>query len=616
MKSITIIGFVILAIYFTVVPMTVGISGSRFFCRRKKVRISEAYIWGNIILWAVFQVLCVPMGILKIKFDLLVITYIIVVFTLCMLAIYHQRKNRFNIVNSVVRLIKNWKRSEWLLVACALVQIGMLLFYITSWGSADDSCYIATSLDAVERNNIAGINYYTGVSGAGVSLKIVLTSWNYYISFLSKISGLHVAIVVRSFLPIILVSMAYMVYFLFANMLFKNNRKKRTMYLLFLTVLFIFGGYTTYNLTFRLDICVWQGKAVMATIMLPFLFYYLLQSREYQTREWIGQFIIIIATCAMSLMGVGLSVLMILGIVIVRIKKEDYKWYIPLLIIALAVSAIATYYYFSQYMFRGLTYEHIKIYFPLAVDMAAGTNKTYWMGSILCCLYMIALVYLGCRKKQSMRDKILMKYVICQYLIIYNPIVFYVAYLFLQSSIVYVRLYYILFPEFFLAYALTLFVGDVIDKKKRIICSVLFVLFIAVAGSPYWKLADFIPAENVYKIPQEAVEICDIINNDSADEIPRVLVADNMCVHIRQYSARIELLYGRGGAGYSYNGDNLYTLIQEGEITLPEVITVLKDNRCQYLVWENIQDDIDEIEYRGGRLIGETENYCIFKFDN
>ena len=78
----------------------------------------------------------------------------------------------------------------------------------------------------------------------------------------------------------------------------------------------VFGGYSWYVLTLRLAVCIWHGKAVMASIMLPFLFYYLLSTENYNKKRILELILIVIATISMSLMGVGLTILMILANII------------------------------------------------------------------------------------------------------------------------------------------------------------------------------------------------------------------------------------------------------------------------------------------------------------
>ena len=89
-----------------------------------------------------------------------------------------------------------------------------------------------------------------------------------------------------------------------------------------------------------------------------------------------------------------------------------------------------------------------------------------------------------------------------------------------------------------------------------------------VLGKQYGEIAEFSKPQNIYKLPQEAIELCDIINSDSQNEESRAIVYQGdvfdrgSIVYIRQYSSRIQMLYG--GAGYGYKGSQSFDLNENG----------------------------------------------------
>lgn len=610
-----IIGIIILVLYFGIVPSVIGIAGSSILCPKRKVSVTEAYIWGNIILWVIFQLLCVPMGIMGISFTVLTITFLVIILVLLICILSLQRKGILERIRIASRAVGDLSWKEWLVIALVLGQTCVSVFGATYIG-ADDAGYMAISLDAVEKDGIASIDYYTGLP-SGVPLKILLTSWNYYISFLGKISGIHVTAIAHTFLPIVLIPMAYGVYLLLARVLFHYNRSKVVAFLFWVNLLVIFGGYSWYTLTLRLDICIWHGKAVMATVMLPFLLYYLLGITEYQKRDLVCLMFIMIATCAMSLMGVGLSILIVVGGIVAKYQRNSIKKSFPLLLAVVFISFVAVFYFSKMSSINEFSFERVKELFPKATDMALGAYSLYWNGTWLRWFYYICLGYLLLRRKKNEKSRFLTRYIICQYLIIFNPVFYYIAYIFLQGDNVYVRLYYTLFPEIFMAYILTLLVFDFREKKHSVICAIVCGVLIMVLGKQYGEIAEFSKPQNIYKLPQEAIELCDIINTDSQNEEPRAIVYQgDVCdrgpiVYIRQYSSRIQMLYGR--AGYGYKGSQIFDLIEKNEITMAEIVQLMEENDCRYLVWKNNQNDITELENLGGNIVGKTENYVVIR---
>lgn len=606
-------GMIFLLLYWGVVPSMIGIAGSSILCRKRRVNTVEAYIWGNIILWTIFQILCVFMGCFKISFTVLTIVFLGVVLLLWLISL------RLNLKYGRIKRAKMWEllkkikhlpMGAWGVIVLVLVQVVSLVYGMSySGATGDDAAYIAISLDAVERDKIGTINYYTGLP-TGVPLKILLTSWNYYISFLSKISGVHVAIIAHTFLPVILVPMAYMVYYLLAKELFQNDKRKVTTFLIAMNLLVIFGAYSWYTITFRLDVSIWQGKAVMATIMLPFLLYYVLKTTVYRKPDFVCLMLIMIATCAMSLMGVGLSILIVIGVIVVRFRRKDIKKLLPLFLAVILIFSAAVFYFIKMSSFDSFSYQHIKQFFPKATDMVLGANSLYWNGTWIRWGYCICLIYLLVKRKKDEKSNFLARYILWQYIVLFNPVFYYIAYNFLEAANVYVRLYYILFPEIDMAYILTSLIFEFKRKWHSVVFALLCGAFIVGSGENYQSIAWYYKTPNLYKIPQEAIELCDLINGDSLEE-PRVIVSDGMVVYIRQYSSRIQMLYGR--YGYSYNQHNILRLIENNEITMAEIVQLMKENDCQYLVWKYDQNKIAELEALGGGVVGKTDNYVVIR---
>lgn len=611
-----VVGMVFLLFYWGIVPSMIGIAGSSILCRKRKVTTAEAYIWGNIILWTIFQILCVSMGCLKISFTILTIVFSGVVLLLWLISL--QLNLKYDRIKKKawksIEKIKQIPMGVWVVITLVLIQVVSAVCGMSySGATGDDAAYIAISLDAVERDKIGTINYYTGLP-TGVPLKILLTSWNYYISFLSKISGIHVAVIAHTFLPLILVPMAYIVYYLLAKELFGDDKKKVAVFLIALNLLIIFGAYSWYTMTFRLDVCVWQGKAVMAIIMLPFLFYYILKTTVYRKQEFVCLLLIMIATCAMSLMGVGLSILMIIGVIVVRFHKGDIKKLLPLFVAVILIFSVAVFYFMKMSSLDNFSYEHIKQFFPESTNMALGAYSLYWNGTCIKWIYIICLIYLFVSRKADQKQSFLKKYVVWQYIVIFNPVFYYIAYNFLKAANVYVRLYYILFPEIYMAYILTSMIFEFKKKWQSIVVAVLCGAFIIGSGKTYQTIACYRKAPNLYKIPPEAIEMCDLINKDCIENEPRVLVSDGVVVtYIRQYSSRIQMLYGR--YGYDYKGNNILNLIQNNQITMEKIVQLMRENDCQYLVWKYDEEKIAEAEALGGSVVGRTDSYVIVKLE-
>lgn len=602
-------GLLILLVFLLAVPGVIGMAGEKILINRRRISMAESYLWGNIILWALFQLLCVPMAMLGMSFSIFSVIFLVIIITLTMLALI---KYSQYMILKVVMLKEEIRRFGWkeiLLITIIAAQILILVFGVTYESSADDASYIALSLDTLFTDRIAQLDPYTGLEGA-ISLKRILTSWNFYLSFLGKISGIHVATIAHTILPILLVPMAYMAYLLIGRAIFGKNRKRTVQFLLWLSLLFTFGAYSIYTVTYRLTIVVWQGKAVMVTIILPFLFCFLIKMKEIKLRKTVCLFLIMASACAMSLMGVGLSVFMVIVSAVAKLKRHKVKSVVPLLLTGILISMVALYYMWMRGEGILFSPKYIQKLFPQAVTMVREAFSLYWNGTKIQWLYLSGFLIICWRGRKKRNVRFLIKYALVSYIIIWNPVFYYFAFVFLKNASTGVRLIYTMFPEVYMALALTFLTCAFRDRKGSMIAGGVGGLYILLTGTIYPKVGHPVLAENTYKLPNEAVQVCQILNEDS-EEPPLVMADGGLVLYLRQYSSRVKMMYGR--YGYIYQGEQIFQLINEQRITKEEIWAFLEENNCDYVVWRNDDADIETFIQLGGELIEETQNYAIIK---
>ena len=176
--------------------------------------------------------------------------------------------------------------------------------------SYDDYSYVVRSLDTITSDHMFLTDLISGKETT-FSYKRILNSWEIYIAYLSRISGFHVTTIAHTILPVIFLSFAYLVYFYIAKQLF-DTRENQLIFLCILAVVFIFGLYSPYSLTFRLLVTLWQGKAILSTIVIPFLIALLPKAYTPEpyvhTRTWLYLMICSITACSLSMMGSGFSI--------------------------------------------------------------------------------------------------------------------------------------------------------------------------------------------------------------------------------------------------------------------------------------------------------------------
>jgi hypothetical protein len=161
--------------------------------------------------------------------------------------------------------------------------------------------------------------------------RYVLSPFSIYIATLSEEVGLPPAVVAHTICPVIFIGLMYMIYALIAKKLFNSDKKAICIFLILINILYIFGNFSIRtNFTFAL-FRLWQGKAIIANICIPLVIYWYWVSAEEKMKflPMLMMFIIILASCLPSSMGVVLIPLTVFTLAIVssiKNKKVDYLW--------------------------------------------------------------------------------------------------------------------------------------------------------------------------------------------------------------------------------------------------------------------------------------------------
>lgn len=316
-----------LFIQFFLVPFLIGklILGKE---QSEAVRsLSVTCILGLLGTWALFWVLCLPITFLKLPFFVLVVSYTICIVLLSSLSLWlcikkdgiHGLKKKISEWVSGLKAKRNLFEYVYMVIFLILlgVQIYYTFFYDITYKSYDDYDYVVESEDIVSKNQIYTTNVTTG-EPMELYAKRALNSWIAYIAYLSKVSGFQVTTVAHTFLPVFLLLTAYLVYYYIADYLFSDG-ENRWIFLILLSMAYIFGYYSNYSLTFRLLGPLWQGKAVLSVIVLPFAMVFMpaLYRSRFQPRNSLYIMVVSAAACSLTMMGGGMVGVLYCGLMIV-----------------------------------------------------------------------------------------------------------------------------------------------------------------------------------------------------------------------------------------------------------------------------------------------------------
>ena len=311
--------------------------------------VSFTYLCGQLLLWAVFQIVAVPCINLRTDFSTLFWIYtgcVVVLIGLGAGSLYRYRAHARNRKNKSA-----WFKqiSPFLIIALLIIAGQMCVYIFGMHLDEDDARWIAEANDALVKNKMLLHNPATGEyigRFAGEMIKDVFSPWAMYLAWLSRATGIRAVVIAHTVYPPILLGLSYSAYYEIGCQLFadgkggKSKTHERGIFLLMVSVINLFMAGNVYTQSVFTLTRIWQGKAVVAAVMISTILAIILRVQK-TTRHMVGSisdWTLLIVTgiscCLFSGMGIaiGLLLLAIYGLyVVVRTiqrtaKHSEYKW--------------------------------------------------------------------------------------------------------------------------------------------------------------------------------------------------------------------------------------------------------------------------------------------------
>lgn len=302
--------------------------------------VGVTYISGFLFALAVFQIITVPIIILDSwGFKIVVPLYTCVTVFLALIGVAltvftvkKEKGTRLKLMNEQKPAMEDivlWGM-VFLLVGFQLV----MAFVMTSF-DGDDAYYVVQSLLTEETNTMYRILPYTGLS-TGLDLRHSLAVFPIWIAYIARMSGVHSTIIAHTVLPLVLIPLTYWIYLEIGKKLLRKELKKLPVFMIFICLMQIFGNVSIYtNATFFLT-RTWQGKSILANVVIPTIFWLFLwifdkdgDEKENRIGLWIMLFSINFVAAMASTASVFL-IAMLIGVtgLVLGIKEKNIQ--IPL----------------------------------------------------------------------------------------------------------------------------------------------------------------------------------------------------------------------------------------------------------------------------------------------
>ena len=278
---------------------------------------------GVMVWWVLMELILVPMTMKLASFHSFVTVYTIVVGMVSLSGVFWLR----DILEDVKEFQKHWRQyvPRGHLLSIVLICYHLWFMHHHMYLEWDDTYYVNLANEAVWSDKIYWVYPETGAM-ADFDKRYVLSLWPIFYAWLSKLIGVIPTIMAHTILPWLIIPLAYMVYGLLGKKLFPEDIGLQGMFLAFAVLLHLFmSGEHTSGPTF-LSITPWVGKGILATVLIPLLFYWMLRIalQEKTWADWWMLGITGLAGCLLSSMGIMLTPVFVgLTILVVSLKKKS-----------------------------------------------------------------------------------------------------------------------------------------------------------------------------------------------------------------------------------------------------------------------------------------------------
>lgn len=268
------------------------------------------YILGWIVSFSTFEIIAVPMTFLRASLSITMLIWICSIGGMVILGYGKLKKSSFkqNQIGNSIKLKVSWL--SFIVILLIVVQCILQIFF--QHIDDDDAWYVGTAVTSYVTDTINVYSPYTGdILEWKKASPYILSPFPVFWAMIARICKIHPTILMHTIAPVILICLAYMIYYILGKQFFKDEEIKAQYFLLFMCVLNLFGYCSTRTVAAMLLLRIWQGKAMMASVLIPVLIYYMNEFKEKKRGYAVYICFTLIAMDLASSMGVFLGILMI-----------------------------------------------------------------------------------------------------------------------------------------------------------------------------------------------------------------------------------------------------------------------------------------------------------------
>ena len=245
-------------------------------------------------------------------------------------------------------------------------------------------------------------------------------------------------------------------------------------------------------------------------------------------------------------------------------------------------------------------------------------------------LYFAALIYILIKGTEK-EKRIFVPMSLLMIITVYNPLFPHILCIFADINSEYYRFFWMTPVIVLVPYVLTKLIislkEDEIKNKKSVI--VITILVLAVSSKSVFASGMKLP-ENRFKIPNELIEISEIIHDDSNNEYSKAFFEFEYNMQIRQYDGKMLLAIDREDYLYAISNEYTQEMIDSDEfpqyrmlaalfryqnVDVNRLIDAFESTKTEYIVLTTGSTMIPTLMDAGLKEVAVTDSHTILKYD-
>lgn len=222
------------------------------------------FVSGFLLLFALFELIALPITLLKLSLNVLVVVWMIITVAAIAGTVLLGRGEIRDLIKSIPGKLQAHSWGMLVLIICFGVQMFIVFTHIDN--SADAAYYVGKVSTDVYTNTLGRFDPYTGEALKKFEVRYLFSCFPDYNAVICKVFGIHPLQQTKIIMSEIVILIANLLYYQVGMALFSNDRKKAAGMTGFICLINLYSN-TIYTAAAFLLTRTYEGKAILANVI-------------------------------------------------------------------------------------------------------------------------------------------------------------------------------------------------------------------------------------------------------------------------------------------------------------------------------------------------------------